>query len=206
MNEDQQGLHKATFPRYDAIHGAKIEDDISGIDPRLVAKMPLNSAALFNIHVNNEGRGTEYPFMIAKYEVPGIYRQVIRVVPQDARYIMEALIFEPMVLKNTFPKAEFTKLLNEKSVVLAFNIHSKVEGKHHPAIHAKKFIPWAYNACANLGVNYLLADLREWSDPYKIYMEELTHNGGNRLVAIEKTFPHPLYTQLGYKLYPKVHH
>jgi hypothetical protein len=143
--------------------------------------------------------------MIARYSVFP-YRQVLRVITEDRRFMMEALVYDQRVLRFSLDQAPFAGLLTDDSVILGYNLHTKVDGTHHPAFRARNFVPWAHQALRSVGVNQLLADFEGGSDTYAQFQEEMYRNGGNRVAAMEQSLAHPLYTALGYRMHPAVYH
>ncbi|MEI6326491.1 MAG: hypothetical protein WCO78_00020 [Candidatus Roizmanbacteria bacterium] len=193
---------------YQTIHGMRVSKDATQLDPALVAEMPLNSASVYYVKTGNEQhkRSIQYPVMVAKYENFPAYNQVIRIAPKDNRYVMEALQFERDFFKNSFKNAPFLDDIPDDAVTVGFNIHTKVLGVYHPVLRAREFISWALQAYEMSHVTQLLSDFEAGSDTFAAYQSALQMTGGDEVEAMQRSFPHAIFTNLGFELIPRIYH
>lgn len=200
MFKDREPQVDVYFP----IHDKVIQGDACNLEPNLIKAMPINAAANFKVEISsNENKPEHFQLQLTKHQDLPLYNRVLRLISQDARYRMEALEFNSQCLKLVMNerKVAFERQITPLSRVLGFNLISKIDGKHHPAFRAKKFVPWAFQ-CLNdgQGFNQLLVDFELGSDTYQAFIEQLKKNGENEIEAIKQAHSHQLFTELGFSL------
>ena len=202
--ERQNGL-------YLPIHGKIVQGDACNLDPQLVKEMPMNMSANFKVEVvDQENQSKYFELQLSRRPEPGVYKQVLRLVSKDGKYTMEAVEHNPGYLKHVFnlKNASFTQKIKHSSRVLSFNITTKINGVHHPAFRAQKFIPWSFQ-CLNGQKNFthILADFESGSDTYQKFLKDLKKCDGNELEAMKQAYSHQIKIDLGFELNPEfVHH
>ena len=202
--ENQRGL-------YQPIHNTVVGGDACNLDPQLVKDMPLNAAANFKVEIIDQKNQTKcFELQLSKRPQPPIYEQILRVIPKDGQYRMEALEHDSKFLKYVLnlKGVSFAKEITPLSRVLSFDIISKVNGVHHPAFRAKKFIPWSFQ-CLNgqESFTHIFVDFELGSDTYQKFLEDLKKCDGNTLEAMKHAYSHQIKIDLGFELNPEfVHH
>lgn len=207
MSKDRESQRDVYLPIHDTI----VRGDACNLDPQLVKDMPLNTAANFKVEViDQENQTKHFELQLSRRPQPIVYKQILRLVSTtDYKYIMEALELDPEYLKDVLNRknVSFAKEITPSSRVLSFNIVSKVDGVHHPAFRAKKFIPWSFQ-CLNgqEKFTHILVDFELGSDTYQKFLEDLDKCGGNKLEAIKQAYSHQTKIDLGFELHPEVVH
>jgi hypothetical protein len=195
------------FSVYSPIHNKLVDGDACNLDVDLVQKMPLQTLANFRVKtssVNNQEK--TYALQLGRYSLP-YYKQVLRLISADGKYRMEALEHLPQILIPFLEQQQlpFAHQITPFTKVLSFNLITKVDGHHHPALRAKKFVPWAFHCLdGEKNFQYLLVDFELGSDTYAKFIQDLKSNGGNEIDAMKQAHSHPLYTALGFELVPQV--
>ena len=196
--EIQSGLY---LPIQDTI----VQGDACNLDPQLVKDMPLDTAANFKVEIiDQENQAKHFELQLSRRSQPRVYyEQSLSLISTNSKYEMEALEYDSKMLKHVLNLhgVSFAKEITNSSRVLSFNIISKVDGVHHPAFRAKKFIPWSFQ-CLNGPKNFthILADFEFGSDTYQKFLEDLKKCDGNELEAMKLAYSHQIKTDLGFKL------
>ena len=123
-------------------------------------------------------------------------------------YCMEAMFFNiPHFRAMT---GSLLDRLKNTDALIGFNVNAKKNGKHHPAIHAKHFIPWALEVLADQKhPPYIIADYEPGSDTYNQFARAYHPKSSDstdvmhaKLTAMEATWGHTQIAQAGYSLFP----
>lgn len=210
---NEQGLH---FYQKD-IYNQVIQDHVCALPPSLVRKMPINTNTIYHVSAQEPEKPlrTISPVMVARYTPESVgsfqpyIKQVLRVVPGDQPDIyMEAMTFNiPNFRRMT---GTLLKDIKDTDTLIGFNVQAKKDGKHHSAIHAKYFIPWALEILKEKkGSPYIIADYEPGSDTYNQFVEGYHPPSRSkeddypaRLSAMENTWGHKQITQAGYAIAP----
>lgn len=200
------------------IYNHVIGEHACALQPEQVRKMPINTNTIYQVNAQVPGKHikTIFPVMVARYTPESVgsfqpyIKQVLRVVPGDEPdFYMEAIKFD---IRN-FRRMTGTLLkdLKNTDTLIGFNVQAKKNGKHHPAIHAKYFIPWALEVLKDKKDSpYIIADYEPGSDTYDQFAEaykptsrEVGEVSRAKLSAMQNTWGHKQISQLGYKLFPQ---
>lgn len=183
-----------------------------------VSAMPFNTNSIYQVSAREKGKplDTISQVMVSRYD-PLIMaheqiwmKEALRIVPEDNQEIvMEAIVFDVPIMR--LATAGLLDKLNDDEVLVGFNIQAKRDGKHHPAMRADKFIPWALEILeATRKVNYILADYEVGSDTLRQFMKNY-HMPANpnaetvteaKIQAMHSTWGHKQLSKAGYDLVP----
>lgn len=200
------------------IHNAVYSGDACTLPVDEVAKMPMNSNTLYHVATREPGQSVDTltPVMIAKYEAEVMnpmqkyMKEVLRIVPGDDQdFIMEAFVFDVPLMRLV--TADLLKDIKNSDVMIGFNFMTKKNGKHHPAIHAKQFVPWALKVLEkDRKVDYILTNNEPGSDtleqfkshyhlPEKPDAESVTQA---KIFALQHTWTYSQLVQNHFELVP----